>query len=332
MRIAFFSSKQYDVEFFGAANTGYRHEITYLEPRLTVETAVLARGYPVVCAFVNDQLDADVLAALHSGGTQMLALRSAGFNHVDRSTARRLGLVVAHVPAYSPHAVAEHTIGLMLTLNRKTHLAYTRVRAGNFSLDGLLGFDMHKRTVGVVGTGKIGMLVVRILRAFGCEVLAHDPYPNDECTALGASYVSLQQLLSDSDIVTLHCPLTPETEHLIDDEAVAAMRDGVMLINTGRGSLIDTRAVIAGLKTGHIGHLGLDVYEEEEGLFFEDLSDQVIRDDVLSRLLTFPNVVVTGHQGFFTREAMESIADTTLANIAAWGGGSADLHLVPDQE
>jgi D-lactate dehydrogenase len=235
---------------------------------------------------------------------------------------------VVRVPAYSPYAVAEHTVGLILTLNRKIHRAYARVREGNFSLDGLLGFDLHGRTVGVIGTGKIGAVVARIMKGFGCQLLAYDPFPNPDCERLGVQYVSLQSLFTASDIVTLHCPLTPETHHLIDAQALGQMKSGVMLINSGRGALIDTQAVIEALKSGQIGYLGLDVYEEEADLFFEDLSDKVIRDDVFARLLTFPNVVITGHQGFFTEEALKSIAETTLANITAFEQGQGAMHEV----
>jgi D-lactate dehydrogenase len=239
-----------------------------------------------------------------------------------------LGLTVVRVPAYSPYAVAEHTVGLILTLNRKIHRAYARVREGNFALDGLLGFDLNGRTVGVIGTGKIGAVVARIMNGFGCQLLAYDPFPTPECERLGVKYVSLPQLFAASDIVTLHCPLTPETHHLIDAQAIGQMKSGFMLINTGRGALIDTQAVIEALKSGQIGYLGLDVYEEEADLFFEDLSDKVIHDDVFARLLTFPNVVITGHQGFFTEEALKSIAETTLSNITAFEQGQGAMHEV----
>ena len=328
MKIAVFSSKPYDIEFFGAANERYGFELSFLEPRLTYETVALAKGFPVVCPFVNDELDAEVLRELHAGGTRMLALRSAGFNHADLDEAAALGLVVTHVPAYSPYAVAEHTLALMLTLNRKTHRAFARVREGNLALEGLMGFDMHGRTAGVVGTGKIGALVVRSLLAMGCDVLAYDPYPNEECERLGARYVDLDELLTSSDIISLHCPLTPETRHIVSRESLSRMRRGVMLINTGRGALVDTNAVIAALKSGQIGYLGLDVYEEEGGLFFEDHSNRVIQDDVFSRLLTFPNVVITAHQGFFTAEAVSSIAETTLSNVKGWSTGG-EMHVVP---
>jgi D-lactate dehydrogenase len=326
MRVAIFSTKSYDRTFLDAANTAHGHELVFFEPRLTEETTVLAAQFPAVCVFVNDQLNATVLSALAGQGTRLIALRSAGFNNVDLIAARDLGLTAVRVPAYSPYAVAEHTVGLILTLNRKIHRAYARVREGNFSLDGLLGFDLHGRTVGVIGTGKIGAVVARIMKGFGCQLLAYDPFPNPDCERLGAQYVSLQSLFTASDIVTLHCPLTPETHHLIDAQAIGQMKSGAMLINTGRGALIDTQAVIEALKSGRIGYLGLDVYEEEADLFFEDLSDKVIHDDVFARLGAFPNVVITGHQGFFTEEALKSIAETTLSNITAFEQGQGAMH------
>ena len=262
-----------------------------------------------------------MLTALESGGTRMIALRSAVFNHVDLTRARELGLIVSRVPAYSPHAVAEHTIALILTLNRKIHRACARVREGNFSLDGLLGFDLNDRAAGVVGTGKIEMLVAKSLLGFGCRVLAYDVAPNDQCRVMGVEYVPLDDLWTRSDIVTLHTPLTPETRQMVDAGAIARMKPGVMIINTGRGALVDTPALIAALKRGHVGHVGLDVYEEEEHLFFQDLSSHVIQDDVFARLLTFPNVVITAHQAFFTREALRAISETTLDNVAAFEQG-----------
>jgi D-lactate dehydrogenase len=321
MRVAVFSTHPFDRQFFDEANFAYRHELHYFEARLTAATCTLAQDVPVICAFVNDQLHANELGRLAAGGTRMIALRSAGFNHVDLNEARKLGFTVARVPAYSPHAVAEHTIALMLVLNRKIYRAYSRVREGNFALDGLLGFDLSGRTVGIVGTGKIGTVVARILVGFGCRLLAYDVAPTQECRAMGVEYLSLDELWTQSDNITLHTPLTPETRHTVDAKAIARMKPGVMLINTGRGALVDTPAVIAGLKSGHIGYLGLDVYEEEEGLFFEDLSSHVIQDDVFMRLLTFPNVVVTAHQAFFTREALRAIAETTLSNISAFEQG-----------
>ena len=320
MKVAIFSTKTYDKEFLNQANAGHQHELVFFEPRLTPETASLANGFPAVCAFVNDQLDEPVLRQLKQQGTELIALRSAGFNHVDLRCADGLGLTVVRVPAYSPHAVAEHAATLVLSLNRRIHRAFSRVRDGNFSLDGLLGFDLQGKTVGVVGTGKIGILFAQIMNGFGCRCLAFDPYPNDEARAQVA-YVDLPQLYREADIISLHCPLTPQTHHLIDQAALAQMKNGVMIINTSRGHIVDTRAVIEGLKSGKIGYLGLDVYEEEGDLFFDDLSNRVIQDDLFMRLLTFPNVLITGHQGFFTREALTNIAETTLGNISAYADG-----------
>lgn len=327
MKIAVFSSKLYDREFLSAA-AGSSHEPVFFEPRLNAETAPLAAGFLGVCAFVNDQLDRAVLTTLARGGTKLVALRCAGFNQVDLAAADEFGLTVVRVPAYSPHAVAEHTVGLILALNRKLHRAYARVREGNFTLDGLLGFDMAGRTAGVVGTGKIGALTARILCGFGCTVIAHDVAPNPDCTALGIKYVALDELFRQSDIISLHCPLMPATHHLINAETLSTMRDGVMLINTSRGQVIDTRAIIAALKSGKVGYLGLDVYEEEADLFFENLSNRIINDDVFSRLQTFPNVLITGHQAFFTREALANIAETTIANITAFERGEVLVNSV----
>lgn len=315
MRVAVFSTKPYDRRFLDAANVEHRHELYFFEPRLTAETARLAEGFEAVCVFVNDQLDAPTLALLRNGGTRLIALRSAGFNNVDLAAADELGLTVVRVPAYSPHAVAEHTLALILSLNRRLVRASGRVHEGNFALDGLLGFDLNGRTVGIVGTGRIGQVVARIMHGIGCRVLAYDIVENSACSQLGVDYVSLEALFRESDIITLHCPLTPETHHLIDADALSEMKRGVMLINTSRGPLIETRAVIAALKSGRVGYLGIDVYEEEADLFFEDLSNQVIQDDVFARLLTFPNVLITGHQAFFTEDALRNIAATTLQNI-----------------
>ncbi len=321
MRVAVFSAKRYDIRFLGEANAAAGHELDFLEARLDHHTAPLAEGYQAVCAFVNDLLDPPVLRRLHRGGVRMVALRSAGFNNIDLDAARDLGITVARVPAYSPRSVAEHTVALMLALNRKIHRAYARVREGNFALDGLLGFDLGARTVGVVGTGLIGREVARLLKGFGCRVVGYDPYPNEEATSFGVEYVSLDELFAKSDVITLHSPLNPDTHHLIDAVTIGQMKPGVMIINTGRGALIDTAAAIEALKEGHIGYLGLDVYEEEDDLFFEDLSDTVIQDDVFSRLLTFPNVLVTGHQAFFTEEALAAISATTIRNISAFAEG-----------
>ncbi|WP_299362711.1 2-hydroxyacid dehydrogenase [uncultured Paracoccus sp.] len=327
MRIAVFSTQPYDAKFLEQASAG-AHDLMFFGARLTPETALLAAGSNAVCAFVNDDLGEKVISVLSDAGVKLIALRSAGFNHVDLLAAEAAGICVARVPAYSPHAVAEHTLALILTLNRKTHRAYNRVREGNFALDGLLGFDLHGKTVGVVGTGQIGEVVVRILTGFGCHVLAHDPNENPACGAMGARYVSLDELFASSDVITLQCPLTPATRHLINATAVARMKRGVMLINTSRGAVVDTRALIDGLKSGAIGSVGLDVYEEEADLFFQDLSGSGIPDDVFARLLTFPNVLITGHQGFFTEEALTAIAETTIANISTFERDGTPLHPV----
>jgi D-lactate dehydrogenase len=326
VRIAVFSTKRYDRQALDAANERHGHDLTYFEARLTPETAALAAGFEAVCPFVNDQLSADVIERLATDGLRLLALRSAGFNHVDLAAATRLGVTVTRVPAYSPHAVAELAAGLVLTLNRKLHRAYARVREGNFALDGLLGFDLHGRTVGVLGTGRIGAVFCRIMMGFGCRVLASDPYPSEELQDAGVVYTDTGEVFAEADIIALHMPLMPDTHHIINDAAVQRMKQGVMLINTSRGGLVDTRAVIDGLKRGRIGALGLDVYEEEADLFFEDLSDTVIQDDVFARLLTFPNVLITGHQGFFTGEALQNIAETTLGSVTAFERGTGELH------
>lgn len=328
MRVAIFSTKPYDKQFLDAANTDAGHELVYLDSRLTFQTAAAAEGTQGVCAFVNDELKANVLKALSQQGISLVALRCAGFSNVDLVAARDLGMTVARVPEYSPYAVAEHTVTLILALNRKIHRAYARVREGNFALEGLLGFDLRSRTVGVVGTGKIGAVFARIMTGFGCTILAFDPKRNPDCEAIGVRYVAMPELLRNSDVISLHCPLTPETHYLIDAPAVAQMRDGAMLINTSRGAVIETRAVVEALKTGHIGSLGLDVYEEEADLFFEDLSDKVIQDDVFARLLSFPNVLITGHQAFFTAEAMRAIAETTIENITSFARLGRAVHEV----
>lgn len=321
MRVAVFSTKPYDREYLSAANLSHNHDLTFYEPRLTPQTVPLAEGFPAVCAFVNDVLDAQVLLMLSRHDTRLIAMRCAGFNNVDLRSAEQLGVTVARVPAYSPHAVAEHTVAMILALARRLHKAYIRVREGNFALDGLIGFDLHGRTVGIIGTGKIGTVVAQIMKGFGCQILAYDIAESPEVLALGGRYVSTEELFASSDIVTLHCPLVPATHHIINEETIARMKRGAILINTGRGALVDTKAAIRGLKSGKIGSLGLDVYEEEADIFFEDLSDRVIQDDVLSRMLTFPNVLITGHQAFFTDNAMRAIAEETLANISAFEQG-----------
>jgi D-lactate dehydrogenase len=314
MKVAVFSTKNYDRKFLSSANAS-RHELHFFEPHVSEQTAGLAAGFPAVCVFVNDNVDARVVAKLASLGVRLIALRCAGYNNVDLSAATKYGITVVRVPAYSPYAVAEHTIALMLALNRKLHRAYNRVREGNFALDGLVGFDMHGKTVGIIGTGQIGTVVAQILTGFGCPTLAFDPFPNAACQALGVRYIELNELFAQADIITLHCPLTPENKHLISGPTIARMKTGVMLINTSRGALLDTLPIIEALKSGKIGYLGLDVYEEEEEIFFEDRSGLILSDDVFARLLTFPNVIITGHQAFFTREALLNIGATTIDNI-----------------
>lgn len=316
MKIAVFSTKPYDRVFLEKANDG--HDLFFFEARLSSETVSLADGFDGVCLFVNDEASAGIVDRLKEFGVKLIALRCAGFNNVDIEAAERAGVCVVRVPAYSPYAVAEHTVGLLLTVNRNIHRAHSRVREGNFALNGLLGFDLHRKKIGVIGTGKIGSIVCRILQGgFGANVLAFDMNPDESLEGLGVCYTNMEEILTDSDIITLHCPLTPQTRHIINKAAVTKMKKGVFIINTSRGGLIDTEAVIEGLKSGQIGGMGLDVYEEEADLFFEDLSNTVIKDDVFARLLTFPNVVITGHQAYFTQEALTNIADTTIANISS---------------
>jgi len=331
MDIALFGAKTYDKHYFDQVNKKFRHNITYIEANLHTVTAPLATGYKAVCVFVNDNLDKETLKILAKGGTRFLALRCAGYNNVDRTAAGDLNLEVARVPEYSPHGVAEHAVALILALNRKIYKSYNRVRESNFSLEGLLGFNMYNKTAGVIGTGKIGAVFCRIMLGFGCKVIAYDKYPNESLRKEGITYVDFKTLLKQSDIISLHCPLTPETYHLIGKEAVSQMKKGVMLINTSRGALIDTPAVIKGLKSGRMGYLGLDVYEEEADLFFEDISDKILKDDVFARLLTFPNVIITGHQAFFTGTALENIAETTLSNISQLQKGEVCTNSVSEK-
>lgn len=326
--IRLFSSKSYDRVGFADANERHDHELVFLDARLELATVELAGGAPAVCVFVNDVVSAPVLESLARSGTRCVALRCAGYNNVDVAAAERLGLTVVHVPAYSPNAVAEHTLALILALNRRIHRAYNRVRDGNFALDGLVGVDLAGKTVGVVGTGRIGAIVARLMWHLRCRVLAVDPYRDQHLLDLGVEYVDLDRALAESDIVTLNCPLTPETRHLIDSDAIDRMQRGAMLVNTGRGALVDTAAVIDGLKSGQIGSLALDVYEEEADLFFVDRSEEIIDDDVFARLLTFHNVLVTAHQAFLTREALSAIAETTLANVTAALDGTEPVNVV----
>ncbi len=320
--VAVFDTKPYDRAPLQTAAAGLDIEWRFLEFRLTAETVPLAKDAQAVCVFVSDRLDRPCLEGLARQGIKLVALRCTGFNNVDVAAARELKLTVTRVPVYSPYAVAEHAVALLLTLNRKTHRAYNRVRELNFSLNGLMGFDLHGKTAGIIGTGKIGRIVGQILRGFGMKVVAHDPYPNKEWAAqVGIEYVNQPTLAASSDVISLHVPLTPETKHMIRRETIALMKRGVILVNVSRGALVDTTALIEALKAGHVAGVGLDVYEEEEGIFFEDLSGQVLHDDELARLLTFPNVIITAHQAFLTREALADIARTTVANLDALASG-----------
>ena len=331
MRVGVFSAKRYDRDSLLEANARAEvsHELVFLEARLSPETAPIGAGYPALCVFVNDRVDGAVLATLAAGQTRLVALRCAGFNNVDLGTARRLGIAVARVPGYSPYAVAEHTLALILTFERKIHRALNRVRDGNFALDGLLGTELHGSTVGIVGTGKIGATVARVLSGFGVTMLACDLTPDPACEALGVRYVPLEELLRAADVVTLHCPLTPDTRHLLDARRIAMMRQNALVVNTSRGALIDTVAIIEALKTGRLRGLAIDVYEEEERLFFEDHSSEIVQDDTFARLLTLPNVIVTGHQAFFTDHALRDIATTTLQSITLFDRGAAVPNRIP---
>ena len=318
MQIAVYNTKPYIRKFFTHINKKFNHELEFFDERLDADTAHMAAGKRAVCIFVNDTADAATLRQLKEVGVELIALRCAGYNNVDLEAAKELGLCVVRVPAYSPYAVAEHTVALMMALNRKIYRAHSRVREGNFSLEGLMGFDMNGTPAGIIGAGKIGQIVAKILNGFGCELYVFDPNENEDLAKMGVKFVDLDELYRKSYIISLHCPLTPKTKYLIDSEAISKMRDCVMLINTSRGALIDTKAAIDGLKSGKIGYLGLDVYEEEDGMFFEDLSDQIIHDDVFARLMMFPNVLITGHQAFYTFSAVKAIAETTLENISAY--------------
>jgi D-lactate dehydrogenase len=324
LKVAFFDTKTYMEDAFRVQNN-YDITLQFFEPRLNQQTVSLAAGFQVVCVFVNDLLDAELIEELHDLGVEMIALRCAGYNNVDLDACKRCGITVTRVPGYSPHAVAEHAVALMLALNRHLPQAHHRIREGNFSLDNLVGFDMYGKTVGVVGTGKIGRCALEILAGFGCHLLAYDKYPDKAlANRLNVRFVEFDELLTQSDIISLHAPLTPDTHHLINATSVDKMKVGVMLINTGRGALIDTQALIAGLKSGKIGYAGLDVYEEESGYFFEDFSARVLSDDVLARLTTFNNVLISSHQGFLTREALDNIARSTLDSIHAFTTGQLE--------
>ncbi|GIU43408.1 lactate dehydrogenase [Shewanella sairae] len=315
MKIGFFSAKHYDMQHFDRTNSAFGASIEYFDYRLCMQSVKLAEGFEVICAFVNDSLCEEVLVELAKGGTKVIAMRCAGFNNVDLAAAERLGMKVVNVPAYSPESVAEHTVALMLTLNRKIHKAYQRTRDANFSLEGLVGFNMHGRTVGVIGTGKIGLATIKVLQGFGCKVVAHDPYPNQAVLDLGIEYLPLEQLYPICDVISLHCPLTQENHHLLSENSFAQMKPGVMVINTSRGGLLNALDAMEALKTGQLGSLGLDVYENEKELFFEDKSSEIIQDDVFRRLSACHNVIFTGHQAFLTEEALGAIAHTTLSNV-----------------
>lgn len=332
IKMAVFSSRKWVVDSFNELNIKYKYEITYFEARLYNKTIPLTKGFDVVCVFVNDTIDEEIIKGLKENGVKQVALRCAGFNNVDIEAAQQHDMNVVRVPAYSPYAIAEHTLGLILSLNRKFHKAYTRVRDGNFALDGLLGFDLHGKTVGIIGTGKIGEIFINLVKGFGCNVIAYDKFPNEKLQKDGLKYVELQDIYKQSDVISLHCPLTYETFHMINEYAIAAMKAGIMIINTSRGPLIDTEAVIAGLKKGKVGYLGLDVYEEEEDLFFEDHSESVIQDDKFVRLQTFPNVLITAHQAFFTKEATMNIAETTFENIKLFFNHGKSPNIVLPKE
>jgi D-lactate dehydrogenase len=321
MKIAVFSAERYDREFLDVANVVEKHHLNYFVDALNLQTVNLAAGHDAVCIFVNDNADASVLEALQRGGTHVVALRCTGFNNVDLAAAERLGIKVVRVVNYSPYSVAEHAVGLLLAVNRKIHRAYNRTRDSNFALDGLMGFDLHGKTVAVIGTGKIGRVFARIMLGFGCDVIGYDKYPSAEFEAMGARYVTSGEIGAQTDIISLHCPLTPETHHIINAETLARAKPGALLINTSRGGLVHTEAAIDALKSGQLGGLALDVYEQEAGLFFRDLSSTVITDDVLQRLISFPNVIVTGHQAFFTREAITTISETTLRSVTEFASG-----------
>lgn len=321
MKVAVFSAKRYDREFLNAANASAGHQLRCFDTPLDVESAALATGYEVVCIFVNDAANAEVLKVLAAGGTRLIALRCTGFNNVDLKTAADLGLKVARVVTYSPHSVAEHAVSLLQAINRKIHRAYNRTRDSNFELDGLMGFDLHGKTVAVVGTGKIGCVFTKIMLGFGCEVIGYDKYPSETFLALGARYAEPGEIGAKADIISLHCPLTPETHHIVNADTLSRAKRGALLVNTSRGGLVDTEAAIEALKSGQLGGLALDVYEQEADLFFRDLSSTIIADDVFQRLLSFPNVIVTGHQAFFTQEAITTICETTINSVTQFANG-----------
>lgn len=321
MKIAVFSAKRYDREFLTAANATAGHQLRFFDEMLSEDSVALAAGSEAVCIFVNDRADAAVLKALAAAGTRLVALRCTGFNNVDMKAAAELGLKVVRVVTYSPYSVAEHAVALLQAINRKIHRAYNRTRDSNFALDGLMGFDLNGKTVAVIGTGKIGCVFTKIMLGFGCRVIGYDKYPSDAFTALGATYAQPGEIGAKADIISLHCPLTPETHHIVNAETLARAKRGALLINTSRGGLVDTDAAIDALKTGQLGGLAIDVYEQEADLFFRDLSNTIVTDDTFQRLLSFPNVIVTGHQAFFTEEAITTICQTTIESVSEFAAG-----------
>ncbi|RYF26417.1 MAG: 2-hydroxyacid dehydrogenase [Comamonadaceae bacterium] len=329
MKTAIFSARRYDQNLMTQANVSAGHELLFIQDRLTAETARMADGCPAVCVFVNDSVDADVLAQLAAQGTRLVATRSTGFNHIDAAAAARLGIEVVRVTDYSPYSVAEFAVGLLLAVNRKIARASLRTREGNFELEGLMGFDLHGKTVGVIGTGKIGMIFAQIMRGFGCTVLGHDRYPSAAFEQLGGRYVERAELMASSDVISLHCPLNADTHHIVDARSLAGIKRGAVLINTSRGGLVDTESTIHALKSGQLGGMAIDVYEQEASLFFQDLSSTIITDDVIQRLVSFPNVIVTGHQAFFTVEAIGQIMATTIASITAFERGEPLANRIP---
>lgn len=330
MKTAVYSARRYDKTMLAQANETAGHELRFLEDRLSRETAILSKGCEAVCVFVNDTVDAEVLGILASQGTRLVATRSTGYNHVDAHAARELGIAVVRVTDYSPNSVAEFAVGLLLAVNRKIARASVRTREGNFDLDGLMGFDLHGKTVGVIGTGKIGTIFARIMAGFGCTLVGYDRYPTPAFEALGGRYIDVDELLACSDVVSLHCPLLEETHHIVNAAALARVKRGCVLVNTSRGGLVDTEAAVQALKTGQLGGLAIDVYEQEASLFFQDLSSTIITDDVIQRLVSFPNVIVTGHQAFFTVEAIGQIMRTTIDSIGAFERGEELVNRIPD--
>ena len=328
MKIAVFSTKPYDKEYFNRFSQDANHKLVYFDVPLHADTANLTIDFEVVCVFVNDKLDKNTIEILAKNGVKLIALRCAGFNNVDKEAAQNNNIKVVRVPSYSPQAVAEHAIALILTLNRKTHKAYNRVRENNFSLDKPIGFNIYQKTVGVIGTGQIGAAFCEIIKGFGAKIIAYDIKKSEDLMSKGIIYKTFDEVLQEADIISLHCPLMPETYHLIDSEKIAKMKNGVMLINTSRGALLKTKDAIGALKTGKLGYLGIDVYEQEEHLFFKDLSDTFVEDEIIGRLMTFPNVLITAHQGFLTAEALEQIATTTLKSITDFEKGLPLKNLI----